>query len=105
MKVLITGAAGFIGSALAQRLMERGDTGAITTCSASSAIPCREQRRETCRQGIAGLQWSVVRGSWIVVIIEGWALPTSGLWCAVRILRVLGFALLTANLHVTVRGR
>ena len=31
--------------------------------------------------------------------VEGWALPTTGLRCPVRTLRMLGFALLTANLR------
>ena len=44
------------------------------------------------------------RGTWVVDRGDSWALPTSGLWCAVRILRVLGFALLTANLRAASRG-
>jgi len=38
MKILITGAAGFIGSALAQRLLARGDMLALTQHPASAAL-------------------------------------------------------------------
>lgn len=48
MKALVTGATGFIGSALVRRLLQRGDSVRILARSASTAAPLQQLGAEVC---------------------------------------------------------